>query len=414
MLEAARLQDKITHTEQRTGLIGGMIVGALIGAALVAGTIATVLTGGLALAPILLIVGSVATGAAIGGGVFRFLGEMSTVPKGFINKAATTVFINSFATPAARACVDTALCSDHTLKLIATGSSTVFIEGFPAARVGDIGECSFKIGTGSPDVFFGGDMGACANVKITPEVEEWLVNLNHALGIIGGLCLLGPLYGLRVAIASIIGGEIGSRVGGEIGQHYGGRWGGFAGSILGGIIGGGLPLRPGARSFINRLEIEPGTIGTTGGNIRLKQVPPAMQDKILYGERVPNPNSPGGMSNRIIGGHSSEIKTNPNYAHEVISTNADGTTNVKFITQFPDGNLSNIKSSTLAPDSWTNTDVINVTNQTASTTTVATRARDGATLHRQTTNGVEWEVIKDSAGNVTSSYPTGGKPTTNF
>ena len=68
MLKAARLGDQITHSQQRSGLIGGMIVGALVGAALVAGTIATVLTGGLALAPILLIVGAVGTGAAVGGG----------------------------------------------------------------------------------------------------------------------------------------------------------------------------------------------------------------------------------------------------------------------------------------------------------------------------------------------------------
>lgn len=141
---------------------------------------------------------------------------------------------------------------------------------------------------------------------------------------------------------------------------------------------------------------------------------PLMQDKMLYGERVPNPNSPGGMSNRVIGGLSPEIKTNPNYAHDVISNNADGTTNVKYVTQFPDGNLSNIKNSTLAPDNWTNADIMNATNQTSSASSVATRVRDGATLYRQTVNGVEWEVVKDASGNVTSSYPTGGRPTTNF
>lgn len=189
MLEAARLNDTITHTEQRTGLIGGMIVGALVGAALVAGTIATVLTGGLALAPILLIVGAVATGAAVGGGVFRLLGSNSPIPKGLINKAATTVFINSYATPAARACIDTALCQDHALMRIAGGSMTVGIEGFPAARVGDIGECSFKIGTGSPNVFIGGGMGACAGIDIKPEVEPWLEYLHMGLGLVGSFCL---------------------------------------------------------------------------------------------------------------------------------------------------------------------------------------------------------------------------------
>ncbi len=195
MLAAARFGDQITHTEQRTGLLGGMLVGALVGAALVAGTIATVLTGGLALAPILLIVGAVATGAAVGGGIFSFLGGMSTVPKGAINKAAATVFVNSRATPAARSCVDTALCSDHTLQAIMSGAATVYVEGFPFARVSDIGMCSFKIGKGSPNVFVSEPTAACPGYEnIMPEVEPWLSNLHRVLGWVGGLCLLGPVY----------------------------------------------------------------------------------------------------------------------------------------------------------------------------------------------------------------------------
>jgi DNA/RNA non-specific endonuclease len=93
------------------------------------------------------------------------------------------------------------------------------------------------------------------------------------------LCLLGPIYGLRVAVASLIGGEIGAHFGGQIGQSLGGKWGGVAGSILGGIIGGGIPLRPGVRSFINRLEVDPNRLGTMGGNIRLRP-----QGSIRYGE----------------------------------------------------------------------------------------------------------------------------------
>lgn len=151
--------------------------------------------------------------------------------------------------PAARSCVDTALCQDHTLQLIATGSVNVFIEKFPAARVSDTGACSFKISQGSPNVFLGEATSACAGIEITPEVEPWLQNLHHALGWIGGLCLSGPVYGLRVAVASLIGGEIGAHFGGQIGQSLGGKWGGMAGSILGGIIGGGIPLRPGVRSL---------------------------------------------------------------------------------------------------------------------------------------------------------------------
>ena len=170
------------------------------------------------------------------------------------------------------------MCDDHTLKLIATGSTTVAIEGYPAARVSDVGACSFTISEGSANVFIGGATGACEGIEIAPEVEAWLEWTHRIVGWIGGLCLMGPVYGLRVAIVSLIGGEIGSKVLGDIGQHYGGKWGGVAGSILGGFIGGGIPLRPKVASFINRLEVEPNTLGMNGGSIRLRpntQPPPA-------------------------------------------------------------------------------------------------------------------------------------------
>ena len=81
---------------------------------------------------------------------------------------------------------------------------------------------------------------------------------------------------MRVAVASLIGGEIGAHFGGQIGQSLGGKWGGVAGSILGGIIGGGIPLRPGVRSFINRLEVDPNRLGTAGGNLRLRPANPTV------------------------------------------------------------------------------------------------------------------------------------------
>ncbi len=140
-----------------------------------------------------------------------------------------------------------------------------------------------------------------------------------------------------------------------------------------------------------------------------------MRKKILYGERVPNPNSPGGISNKLIGAHSPKIKSRSDFDVDIISNNPDGTTTVKLVKQFPDGSISKIKKSTLAPDSWSDDKIIDVTNQVASTPPVSTSLRgDGSTLYRQIVDGVEWEVIKDSSGNVTSSYPTGGTPTTNF
>lgn len=140
-----------------------------------------------------------------------------------------------------------------------------------------------------------------------------------------------------------------------------------------------------------------------------------MRDKILYGERVPNPNSPGGLSNKLIGAHSPKIKSRSDFDVEVLSNNPDCTTTIKLVKEFSDGSVSKIKKSTLAPDSWSDDKIIEVTNQVACTPPVATSSRgDSSTLHRQIVDGVEWEVIKDSAGNVASSYPTGGNPTKNF
>lgn len=89
-----------------------------------------------------------------------------------------------------------------------------------------------------------------------------------------------------------------------------------------------------------------------------------------------------------------------------MSTNADGTRNAKLITQFEDGNVSRIKSSTLFPDSWSDTDVISAVNHTGSTNPLATRASDGASLHQSIVNNVEVEVIK-MGDSVTAAYPCG-------
>jgi hypothetical protein len=73
-----------------------------------------------------------------------------------------------------------------------------------------------------------------------------------------------------------------------------------------------------------------------------------MGQKILYGARKVD------GKNVLIGGHSAKILDNPNFAAEVLSTNADGTT-----------------------------------------------------LHRGVVNGVQVEVMKIGDA-VTSGYPTGG------
>ena len=131
-------------------------------------------------------------------------------------------------------------------------------------------------------------------------------------------------------------------------------------------------------------------------------IAPEMEEKILWSRRK-NPNK-----NEVIGGHSSGINNDhPNYAVEVIKTNSDGTKQVKFTTQFEDGNLANIKKSTLFPDTWTNDDIIKNIKTVGDSKSIGIRVSDGATLHREVINGVQVEVIK-IGDKVVSGYPTGG------
>lgn len=79
---------------------------------------------------------------------------------------------------------------------------------------------------------------------------------------------------------------------------------------------------------------------------------------------------------------------------------------IKFVTQFEDGTLSNIKKSTLFPESWTDALTINAVKLVGDTKPVATRTSDGASLYQSTVNGVRVEVIK-VGDNVTAGYPCG-------
>ncbi|MFV0675564.1 Ig-like domain repeat protein [Variovorax sp. tm] len=132
-----------------------------------------------------------------------------------------------------------------------------------------------------------------------------------------------------------------------------------------------------------------------------------MQEKILWGQRQLR--SDGTPSNGLIGAHSGEIGNNlPNYAVEVLRSNPDGTSSVKLVRQFADGNVSKIKSSTLAPAAWSDADFLDAIQRVgAPENAIAARLSDGSTFYRGTFRGVNMEVIK--IGNrVTSAYPTGG------
>ncbi|MEQ5317453.1 VENN motif pre-toxin domain-containing protein [Providencia vermicola] len=136
-------------------------------------------------------------------------------------------------------------------------------------------------------------------------------------------------------------------------------------------------------------------------------ISPEIETKILAGQRV-------GNSNKLIGGHSPSVNNeNPNYAVETIKLNPDGTRVVKFTTQFPDGNLSKIKTSTLFPEHWSDKSIIDSVNKIGNSKAIGQRSSTGETLHRGIINGVEIDVIK-KGNQVTAGYPVGGKPTPGF
>ncbi|WP_342560588.1 T7SS effector LXG polymorphic toxin [Psychrobacillus sp. FSL W7-1457] len=130
-------------------------------------------------------------------------------------------------------------------------------------------------------------------------------------------------------------------------------------------------------------------------------ITPEMKEKILLGQRK-NPNK-----NEVIGGHSSNINNSQsNYATESIKINPDGTKDIKYITQFPDGNLSKIKNSTIFPGGWSDIKILDSITDIGNSPPISIRDRDGATFHRGIIDGVEIDVIK-IGDTVVSGYPTG-------
>ncbi len=73
------------------------------------------------------------------------------------------------------------------------------------------------------------------------------------------------------------------------------------------------------------------------------------------------------------------------------------------------GTSSKLKKSTIFPETWSDTDIINSINQIGDTEAIGVRMRDQTTLHRGTVNGVQIEVMKIGSY-TTSGYPTGGYP----
>ncbi|AXI29776.1 hypothetical protein CIB87_12420 [Priestia megaterium] len=164
--------------------------------------------------------------------------------------------------------------------------------------------------------------------------------------------------------------------------------------------------KPGGRAAVEGVRDQAAVSKGTGNNSKPVSgaksiITPEMEEKILLGQRK-NPNK-----NEIIGGHSSNINnSHSNYVTEAIKINPDGTKDIKYITQFPDGNLSKIKNSTIFPEGWSDIKILDSITDIGNSPPISIRGRDGATFHRGIVEGVEIDVIK-IGDTVVSGYPTG-------
>lgn len=270
MPAAARLGDPIGHSPTMSWLLKGLLIGAAIA---VAG-VAIVGTGGLAAVAV------VGAGGAMGAGLGEAMSTMSFAGKEVTGAIATTgssnVFVNGLR--AARAHVDKVACAKHPGPIpIATGSGQVYINGMPAARVDDKTGCGAVITKGSGDVHIGG--GTAKTDAINPEhlVPGWVHASLLVVGVGSAIVLAGPVVAVGGLVGAFAGGIGGGWVGGKlfgVGSD-GQKWSAIAGSFLGGYLG--AKAAPGAWEFAQRVQVnvEPGTLGMNGGNVRFSLRPPA-------------------------------------------------------------------------------------------------------------------------------------------
>lgn len=256
---AARLNDPIEHSSALGGLLAGLAMGA--GAVLIG--IAIVGTGGVGAVALAAMVGA---GAGTGAGIGQLIGSLSYAcsESGNIRSGSSSVYING--KPAARAHLDYAKCSEHPggPKILAQGSDSVYINGQPAARVGDRTVCDAKISAGSPNVCIGG--GAATTDVIDPEVPAWLERGVMALGLASAFVLASPILVVAGLVGGIAGGMAGHWAGGEMfGEGSDGqKLMAFGGALFGGGIGA-----KGGKAFDARYEIKVQGFGSNLGNIKV-------------------------------------------------------------------------------------------------------------------------------------------------
>jgi uncharacterized Zn-binding protein involved in type VI secretion len=212
-------------------LLKGLMIGAAVGLA----AVAVIGTGGLAAAAI---VGGLAAGGA---GLGEVLSTMSWAPKEVVGQIATgSLNVCISKRRAARAHLDSAICSKHSGGvLIATGSDSVLINGWPAARVDDKTACSAVITRGTSHVLIGG--GSVQTDDIRPEhlVPTFVHVALLVVGLGSAVILAGPIVAIVGLAGGLFGGFLGESIGGKLfGEGSDGqKWSMLVGSLLGGLAG---------------------------------------------------------------------------------------------------------------------------------------------------------------------------------
>jgi uncharacterized Zn-binding protein involved in type VI secretion len=210
---AARLGDEIAHGMGVAAMIGGALVGAIVGAAIVA---AAAVAAPLTIA--IIIGGSIAIGALSMKQLVKGVSKVFNLSEpvcGTCKIGSTNVFVNGRA--AARAGVDLATpCSGSPMNhpslladvLIAEGSSTVHVNGFPFARLKDKLTCGGHLSSGSPNVFIGGEPQGTGHTVW--DLEGWMetgfeILAGAALVGAGGLAAAAGIGALAVFGAVVVG-----------------------------------------------------------------------------------------------------------------------------------------------------------------------------------------------------------------
>ncbi|WP_321846346.1 DUF6531 domain-containing protein [Paraburkholderia bannensis] len=141
--------DAIAHSTGAMGIFGGMLAGVAVGAIVAAAVVATVATGGVAGA---LIVGACMAGGLSLGSALASASQQMGSNCGQIMTGSSNVFFEG--KPVARV-TDLVKCDHHSdsPQALVEGSKTVFVNGLPLVRIGHETHCSAKVNAGRNSIW---------------------------------------------------------------------------------------------------------------------------------------------------------------------------------------------------------------------------------------------------------------------